>query len=255
MSDAIFVADPDGREYDPDDVMQVLSQIPGIANLKRGEGGAAGGEFVEADYAFGTETAHAQLLWPPTGLSLQGQFNAALMLALEFNAAHIRMHGRRLDLYNERYDYHQRLEENMTLERLRDLIENDPHAGSPIAYKDALRVTRTPVKKVIRLNRSNRSFAVRCAESSEFRLAMMGGYDSAGDWQIAIQRTRGVCRGRMLIDNSGRKRGHSTFFEGDRVVLRGLNTTWEAQGRWHAMFGQGRDGDLEATNGDGGARE
>ena len=50
------------------------------------------------------------------------------------------------------------------------------------------------------------------------------------------------------------EKGHSTFFEGDRVVLRGLNTTWEAQGRWHAMFGQGRD-DREATNADGGARE
>ena len=35
-----------------------------------------------------------------------------------------------------------------------------------------------------------------------------------------------------------RKRGHSTFFEGDRVVLRGLNTTWEAQGRCDAMGGQ-----------------
>ena len=50
-----------------------------------------------------------------------------------------------------------------------------------------------------------------------------------------------------------RKRGHSTFLEGDRVVLRGLNTTWEAQGRWHAMFGPGRD-DRETTNADGGAK-
>ena len=30
------------------------------------------------------------------------------------------------------------------------------------------------------------------------------------------------------------------------MVLRGLNTTREAQGRWHAMCGQGRD-DREAT--------
>ena len=44
------------------------------------------------------------------------------------------------------------------------------------------------------------------------------------------------------------------FLKGDRVVLRGLNTIWEAQGRWHAIFGQGRD-DREATNADGGARE
>ena len=37
------------------------------------------------------------------------------------------------------------------------------------------------------------------------------------------------------------------------MVLRGLNTIWEAQGRWHAMFGQGRD-DREATNAGGGAK-
>ena len=68
----------------------------------------------------------------------------------------------------------------------------------------------------------------------------------------------GTVAGRPTIERRRRKRGggkgHSTFLEGDRVVLRGLNTTWEAQGRWHAMFGQGRD-DREATNADGGARE
>ena len=58
----------------------------------------------------------------------------------------------------------------------------------------------------------------------------------------------------LFLGGGQHTRGHSTFFEGDRVVLRGLNTTWEAQGRWHAMFGQGRD-DREATNADGGARE
>ena len=67
--------------------------------------------------------------------------------------------------------------------------------------------------------------------------------------QQVFDRGRPACR----WGSPGGKR-HSTFLEGDRVVLRGLNTTWEAQGRWHAMFGQGRD-DREATNADGGARE
>ena len=62
-----------------------------------------------------------------------------------------------------------------------------------------------------------------------------------------------VRRGREWRVQFVRKRGHSTFLEGDRVVLRGLNTTWEAQGRWHAMFGPGRD-DRETTNADGGAK-
>jgi hypothetical protein len=57
-------------------------------------------------------------------------------------------------------------------------------------------------------------------------------------------------RGEVTV-SPGNGPGHSTFLEGNRVVLRGLNTTWEAQGRWHAIFGQGRD-DREATNADGG---
>ena len=139
MSDAIFVAAPEGLKYDPDDVLEILSQIPGTANLERGEGGEPGARFMEVDYTFGGDTAHSSLLWTCTTLSIHGAFNAALMLALEFNARYIRMRGTSLELHNECYDYQQRLEENMTLGALLDLIENDPYAGAPSAFKDSLK--------------------------------------------------------------------------------------------------------------------
>ena len=52
----------------------------------------------------------------------------------------------------------------------------------------------------------------------------------------------------------GVEKGDVLLFSRATGWCSGLNTTWEAQGRWHAMFGQGRD-DREATNADGGARE
>ena len=147
MGNPILLADREGRMFDPDGVMQILSEIPGITNLKRGKGDEPITRMIEADYTSGGETTETRLLpmatlTEPTEYStLEIDFfnNAGFMLALEFNTRHAKLYGRCLDLSNQGYDFDLQLEENMTFEELMDLIENDPFATAPIAVKEQMK--------------------------------------------------------------------------------------------------------------------
>jgi hypothetical protein len=147
MGDPIHLADIEGRMYDPDVVMQILSEIPGVTNLKRGKGDEPVTRMIEADYTHGGETTRARLLptahftEPTEYCSLEiDHFNdAGFMLSLEFNARHAKLYGRCLDIFTGAYYFHLQLKEDMTFEELMDLIENDPFATAPDAVKEQMK--------------------------------------------------------------------------------------------------------------------
>jgi hypothetical protein len=146
MSDSILLADREGRIFGPDGVIQILSEMPGISNLKRGKGDEPVTRTIEADYAFGGETTHTRLLesYPAerneySTLEIEFSNNASFTLALEFNARHAKLYGRCLDIFTGAYYFHLLLKEDMTIEALMDLIENDPFASAPDAVKEQLK--------------------------------------------------------------------------------------------------------------------
>ena len=129
MSDCLLLADCERGKYDPDDVMRIFSQIPGITNLERGEGGGRGSKVIDVDYTYGAETTHAELLWTYGALSIEDLSNAGFMLAVEFSKRYASTYGGCLELFNEHYDFHQRLDEDTTLQSLREMIEKEPFAA------------------------------------------------------------------------------------------------------------------------------
>lgn len=144
MSDSMLLADREGRMYDPDVVVQILSEIPGIANLKTGKGDQRLTRTIEADYTFRGETTHVTLLPKSTepieytALRIDGFGVAGFTLALEFNARHAEVYGKCLDVFTQSYSFHQRLEKDMTVESLRNSIKSQPFAGAPADLRDRL---------------------------------------------------------------------------------------------------------------------
>jgi hypothetical protein len=129
MSDYLLIVDPERKPLDPDEVRQVLEDIPGVTAIRRNQSSVLGVDPVGADYTYGGHPTHISLIHNHDHLRLEQCNEVSLRLAAEFGRAYAARHGRALHVFNAQYDFHQKLDAATTPESLARQIAATPFAG------------------------------------------------------------------------------------------------------------------------------
>ncbi len=127
MSNPVFLIIDSERyhetSYDFDEIVEILSDIPGIHDLKKNPEELS----VCADYDSDLGLAYAELGDGGKYLTVRDwDDHVALRLALEINERYTRRHGASLEASDAEYNFHVKLEGIETLEQVLKAIDQPP---------------------------------------------------------------------------------------------------------------------------------
>lgn len=129
MSDEILVY-IDGREpFDPDDVYEILRELPGIQNLRRCWGPRPDSLSIEADFKYRNDVRHVSLIPSHKTITVADCGETGLALAVEIGKRFLERKGRVLRTSDTQYTFYQVLDVP-DLKSLQDRIREHPHAAA-----------------------------------------------------------------------------------------------------------------------------
>jgi hypothetical protein len=102
--------------YDCEEVFEILSEIPGIRDLRKGVDVVCGEYHTDLGWTYVELCGDAKLI------SMQHSDDVALQLALEINQRYKRRHGASLQICDAGYNFHVKLEGIETLAELHAAI-------------------------------------------------------------------------------------------------------------------------------------